>query len=338
MSGKLIKDTLGRALLDLRISVTDRCNFRCTYCMPKEIFGRGYRFLPQHEVLTFEEITRLVKLLASLSTRKIRLTGGEPLMRREVEELIRMLAEIPEIDDLALTTNGSFPVDRVQSLKKAGLKRMTVSLDSLDDAVFKKMNDADFPVNRVMEWMDASLEAGFEPLKINIVVQRGVNEDDILPMARRFNLPNTILRFIEYMDVGSSNDWRLDGVVPAKEIAERIHQEMPLEAIDPNYNSEVAKRWRYKESGNEIGFITSVTQPFCGDCTRVRLSANGSLYTCLFAAQGHDLKSLIRGGASDEELTKAITDIWQKRIDRYSEIRSSETKDLPKVEMSFIGG
>ena len=338
MSGKLIKDTLGRALLDLRISVTDRCNFRCTYCMPKEIFGRGYRFLPQHEVLTFEEITRLVKLLASLSTRKIRLTGGEPLMRREVEELIRMLAEIPEIDDLALTTNGSFPVDRVQSLKKAGLKRMTVSLDSLDDAVFKKMNDADFPVNRVMEWMDASLEAGFEPLKINIVVQRGVNEDDILPMARRFNLPNTILRFIEYMDVGSSNDWRLDGVVPAKEIAERIHQEMPLEAIDPNYNSEVAKRWRYKESGNEIGFITSVTQPFCGDCTRVRLSANGSLYTCLFSAQGHDLKSLIRGGASDEELTKAITDIWQKRIDRYSEIRSSETKDLPKVEMSFIGG
>ena len=338
MSGKLIKDTLGRALLDLRISVTDRCNFRCTYCMPKEIFGRGYRFLPQHEVLTFEEITRLVKLLASLGTRKIRLTGGEPLMRREVEELIRMLAEIPEIDDLALTTNGSFPVDRVQSLKKAGLKRMTVSLDSLDDAVFKKMNDADFPVNRVMEWMDASLEAGFEPLKINIVVQRGVNEDDILPMARRFNLPNTILRFIEYMDVGSSNDWRLDDVVPAKEIAERIHQEMPLEAIDPNYNSEVAKRWRYKESGNEIGFITSVTQPFCGDCTRVRLSANGSLYTCLFAAQGHDLKSLIRGGASDEELTKAITDIWQKRIDRYSEIRSSETKDLPKVEMSFIGG
>ena len=338
MSGKLIKDTLGRALLDLRISVTDRCNFRCTYCMPKEIFGRGYRFLPQHEVLTFEEITRLVKLLASLSTRKIRLTGGEPLMRREVEELIRMLAEIPEIDDLALTTNGSFPVDRVQSLKKAGLKRMTVSLDSLDDAVFKKMNDADFPVNRVMEWMDASLEAGFEPLKINIVVQRGVNEDDILPMARRFNLPNTILRFIEYMDVGSSNDWRLDDVVPAKEIAERIHQEMPLEAIDPNYNSEVAKRWRYKESGNEIGFITSVTQPFCGDCTRVRLSANGSLYTCLFSAQGHDLKSLIRGGASDEELTKAITDIWQKRIDRYSEIRSSETKDLPKVEMSFIGG
>lgn len=338
MSGKLIKDTLGRALLDLRISVTDRCNFRCTYCMPKEIFGRGYRFLPQHEVLTFEEITRLVKLLASLGTRKIRLTGGEPLMRREVEELIRMLAEIPEIDDLALTTNGSFPVDRVQSLKKAGLKRMTVSLDSLDDAVFKKMNDADFPVNRVMEWMDASLEAGFEPLKINIVVQRGVNEDDILPMARRFNLPNTILRFIEYMDVGSSNDWRLDDVVPAKEIAERIHQEMPLEAIDPNYNSEVAKRWRYKESGNEIGFITSVTQPFCGDCTRVRLSANGSLYTCLFSAQGHDLKSLIRGGASDEELTKAITDIWQKRIDRYSEIRSSETKDLPKVEMSFIGG
>ena len=338
MSEEFIKDTLGRALLDLRISVTDRCNFRCTYCMPKEIFGRGYRFLPQKEVLTFEEITRLTKLFAALGTRKIRLTGGEPLMRREVEELIKMLAEIPGIDDLALTTNGSFPVERVQTLKQAGLKRMTVSLDSLDDVVFMKMNDVDFPVSRVLEWIEASITAGFEPIKINMVVQRGVNEDSILPMARYFNKPNTILRFIEYMDVGSSNDWRLDDVVPAKEIAERIHAEMPLELIGPNYTSEVAKRWRYKESGNEVGFITSVTQPFCGTCTRVRLSANGSFYTCLFAAQGHDLKSLIRGGASDEELTKSITDIWQKRIDRYSEIRSSETKDLPKVEMSFIGG
>ena len=338
MSKELTKDTLGRALQDLRISVTDRCNFRCTYCMPKEVFGRGYRFLPHEELLTFEELTRLVKIFVTIGTRKLRITGGEPIMRREVEKLIAMLVEIPGIEDLALSTNGSFPIQRVQTLRQAGLKRMTVSLDSLDDKVFNIMNDVDFSVSRVLEWIETSLEAGFEPIKINMVVMRGVNEDSILPMARHFDRPNTILRFIEYMDVGRSNDWRLDDVVSATEIAERIHAEMPLVPLQPNYHSEVAKRWRYKESGNEIGLITSVTQPFCGDCTRARLSANGSLYNCLFSAQGHDLKSLLRSEAGDEEVAQAIKEIWKARTDRYSEIRSSQTKDLPKVEMSFIGG
>lgn len=332
------EDTLGRALKDLRISVTDRCNFRCTYCMPKEIFGRGYRFLPQEEVLTFEEITRLVSVFASLGTRKIRLTGGEPLMRKEFESLIGMLAAIEGIEDLAITTNGSFPHERIQTLKEAGLQRMTVSLDALDDATFMKMNDVDFPVEKVLGWIDASLEAGFTPIKINMVVQRGINDKNILPMARRFNRPDTILRFIEFMDVGSTNGWRLDEVVSAKQIVEQIHAQMPLEPVEANYRGEVASRYRYQETGNEIGIISSVTQPFCGNCTRIRLSANGSLYTCLFAAEGHDLKSKLRSGVSDQDLREFITGIWQKRADRYSELRSSQTGDLPKVEMSFIGG
>ncbi|HKJ27514.1 MAG TPA: GTP 3',8-cyclase MoaA [Anaerolineales bacterium] len=331
-------DVFGRALRDLRISVTDRCNFRCVYCMPKEIFGRGYRFLPQEEVLTFEEITRLVNIFAGLGTRKIRLTGGEPLMRRQVEGLVEMLAAVPGIDDLAMTTNGSFPVERIQMLKDAGLQRMTVSLDSLDDEIFMAMNDMKVPVSRVLNWIETAQTKGFNPVKVNMVVKRGLNEDSILPMARKFNTPGTILRFIEFMDVGSSNGWRMDEVVPAKEIIQLIHREMPLEEIPPNYPGEVATRFRYKDTGNEIGVIASVTKPFCRGCTRIRLSANGSLYTCLFAVQGHDLKTPLRDGASDAEIIEIITNLWQNRTDQYSDLRSEETDDLPKVEMSFIGG
>lgn len=333
-----LNDALGRALRDLRISVTDRCNFRCTYCMPKEIFGRGYQFLPHEDVLTFEEITRLVRIFASLGTRKLRLTGGEPFMRREIETLVAMLAEIPGIQDLAITTNGSFPTARIASIQAAGVRRMTVSLDALDDETFFKLNDMQVPVSRVMGWIDMAIEAGFSPLKINMVVKRGVNEHSILPMARLFNRPETILRYIEFMDVGSSNGWRMDDVIPAKEILQRVHQEMPLEPIAPNYPGEVATRFRYQDTGNEVGVIASVTMPFCRGCTRARLSANGSLYTCLFAAQGHDLKSLLRSGASDQQISQTILDIWTNRSDRYSELRSQETADLPKVEMSFIGG
>jgi cyclic pyranopterin phosphate synthase len=332
------QDLLGRALRDLRISVTDRCNFRCVYCMPKEIFGSDYKFLTHYEILTFEEITRLARVFVSLGTRKIRLTGGEPLVRRDVVKLVEMLAEIPDLEDLAMTTNGSFPTHYITKLQRAGLQRMTVSLDSLDDAVFQSLNDVQFPVERVLNWIDAAIEAGYAPIKVNMVVKGGVSEDSILPMARRFDTPNTILRFIEYMDVGNSNGWRMDDVIPAHEILKRLNAEMPLETIPPNYPGEVARRFRYQESGNEIGFIASVTQPFCGGCTRARLSANGSLYTCLFSANGHDVKTMIRSGASDEELTEHITDIWLKRSDQYSQKRTENTQDLPKVEMSFIGG
>ena len=333
-----IYDTLGRALRDLRISVTDRCNFRCTYCMPKEVFGRDYQFLPQDQLLSFEEINRLARVFASLGTRKLRLTGGEPMMRRDLEGLVAMLAQIEGIDDIALTTNGSFPLERVQSLKDAGLHRMTVSLDSLDDQTFMAMNDVEFPVQRVLDWVAEALRVGLAPVKINMVVKRGVNEDSILPMARYFNHPGTILRFIEFMDVGHTNGWRLDDVVSAREIIQRIHAELPLESLDANYRGEVANRWRYKETGHEIGVIASVTQPFCGDCTRARLSADGSVYTCLFAIKGTDFKSLLRAGADDETLKAAVLGMWGKRADRYSEIRSEATTDLPKVEMSFIGG
>ena len=332
------KDTMSRALRDLRISVTDRCNFRCVYCMPKEIFGSDYQFLPQSEVLTFEEIARLAKIFVSLGTRKIRLTGGEPMLRREVLTLIEMLAEIPDLEDLAMTTNGSFPVSFIPRLKEAGLQRMTVSLDSLDDDVFQSLNDVKFPVERVLDWIEAGIEAGFSPIKVNMVVKRGVSDESILPMARRFDTPDAILRFIEYMDVGNSNGWRMDDVVSAQEILKRVNAEIPLEAIEPNYPGEVARRFRYQESGNEIGIIASVTQPFCGNCTRARLSADGSLYTCLFSAQGQDLKAMLRSGTSDEQLVELITNTWLARTDRYSQQRSENTNDLPKVEMSFIGG
>ena len=330
-------DTLGRPLRDLRISVTDRCNFRCTYCMPKEVFGRDYPFLSRDQLLTFEEIARLARAFVACGVEKIRLTGGEPLLRKDLERLVALLAELPGLD-LTLTTNGSLLPRKAQALAGAGLRRVTVSLDALEDEVFRAMNDVDFPVARVLEGIDAAAAAGLSPIKINMVVKRGVNEDSILPMARRFRGTGHVLRFIEYMDVGATNGWRLDDVVPAREIVEAIDAELPLEPLEPRYRGEVARRYRYLDGGGEIGVIASVTQPFCGDCTRARLSAEGKLYTCLFALRGHDLRALLRGGASDEELRETIDRVWTARADRYSELRSAATAGLPKVEMSYIGG
>ena len=332
-----LTDTLKRPLRDLRISVTDRCNFRCVYCMPKEVFGPEYKFLHRDQILTFEEITRLARLFTDQGVRKIRLTGGEPLVRRDLPDLVAMLARIPDLD-LTLTTNGSLLRKFAPALKAAGLRRVTVSLDSLDDETFKKMNDVDFPVSRVLDGMDAAAEAGLGPVKVNMVVKRGMNETSILPMARFFREKGYILRFIEYMDVGHSNGWRLDDVVPAAEIVRTISAEMPLEPADPNYTGEVAERWRYKDGSGEIGVIASVTQAFCRTCTRARLSAEGQLYTCLFGIKGHDFRALLRGGATDEEISQFIAKVWGKRADRYSEIRSENTVSLPKVEMSHIGG
>jgi len=330
-------DTLGRPLHDLRISVTDHCNFRCGYCMPKEVFDSDYPFLKREQLLSFEEIERLARIFVGLGVEKIRLTGGDPLLRRDIELLVEMLARIPDID-LTMTTNGSLLAHKAQALKDAGLKRLSVSLDSLENDVFTAMNGVDMPVEQVLKGIEAANAVGFKPLKINMVVKRGVNDGSILPMARYFHRSGHILRFIEYMDVGNTNGWRLEDVVPAAKIIETIHAELPLEPIEPNYHGEVAKRYRYLDGGGEIGIIASVTQAFCGDCTRTRLSANGSLYTCLFAANGFDLRELLRGGANDREISQAIVAIWSQRDDRYSEIRSSETVGLPKVEMSFIGG
>jgi cyclic pyranopterin phosphate synthase len=305
--------------------------------MPKEIFGSDYQFLQRSEVLTFEEITRLARLFVAHGVGKIRLTGGEPLVRRQLDRLVAMLAEVPGID-LTLTTNGALLPQQAKALKEAGLKRVTVSLDSLDNAVFKAMNDADFPVENVLAGIEAAAEAGLSPIKVNMVVKRGLNEKSILPMARHFREKGYILRFIEYMDVGSTNGWRLDDVVSAAEIVNMINAELPLEAMDPNYIGEVAERWRYKDGGGEIGVIASVTQAFCGTCTRARLSADGKLYTCLFAISGYDFRQLLRGGASDEEISQTLAKVWRARDDRYSELRSEETISLPKVEMSHIGG
>ncbi|MFN2467595.1 MAG: GTP 3',8-cyclase MoaA [Gaiellaceae bacterium] len=332
----VLADTLARSLRDLRISVTDRCNFRCVYCMPKEVFGRDHRFLERRELLTFEEIERLARIFAGLGVEKIRLTGGEPLVRRELDRLIGRLAPIPGLD-LTLTTNGSLLADRAQALAAAGLRRVTVSLDSLDDSVFAAMNDVDFPVRRVLEGIDAASAAGL-PVKVNMVVRRGLNEDSVLPMVRYFRARGHVLRFIEYMDVGHSNGWRLDDVVPAAELVAAIDVETPLEPVPPTYPGEVANRFRYRDGSGEIGVIASVTQPFCGDCTRARLSAEGRLYTCLFAVRGHDLRALLRGGASDDDLRDRLAAVWRARDDRYSELRSEATLDLPKVEMSYIGG
>lgn len=332
-----LTDTLNRPLRDLRISVTDRCNFRCVYCMPKEIFGPDYAYLHRDQILTFEEITRLARIFAAHGVRKIRLTGGEPLVRKDLPLLVKMLSEIPDLD-LTLTTNGALLAKQAQALKDAGLKRVSVSLDSLDDNIFKAMNDADFPVAKVLEGMETAALVGLEPIKVNMVVKRGVNESSILPMARYFREKGYILRFIEYMDVGHTNGWRMDDVVSSAEIIKIISAEMPLEPVDPNYHGEVAERWRYKDGSGEIGVISSVTQAFCSTCNRARLSAEGKLYTCLFAIKGHDFKSLIRSGATDEELSGAIARVWSKRTDRYSELRSENTIALPKVEMSHIGG
>jgi cyclic pyranopterin phosphate synthase len=333
-----ITDKFNRPLRDLRISVTDRCNFRCTYCMPKEVFGRDFQFLPSADLLTFEEIARLARIFVAHGVEKLRLTGGEPLVRRDLERLVEMLARLDGLKDLTLTTNGSLLARKAQSLKDAGLRRITVSLDSLDNAVFKAMNDVDFPVERVLEGIEAARAAGLSPIKVNMVVKRGVNDDSVVEMARYFKQTGDILRFIEYMDVGSTNGWRMGDVVSAAEIVNMINAEMPLEPVDANYRGEVAARYRYKDGSGEIGVISSVTQPFCGDCTRARLSPEGALYTCLFGRSGHDFRALLRGGKTDEEIATFLRKVWRVRDDRYSEIRTLETARLPKVEMSHIGG
>ncbi|MGB6987585.1 MAG: GTP 3',8-cyclase MoaA [Candidatus Aquilonibacter sp.] len=333
-----VEDRRGRGLRDLRISVTDRCNFRCSYCMPKEVFGRDYQFLPHAELLTFEEIVRLGKIFHGFGVEKVRLTGGEPLLRKGIERLVEMLAaELPGAD-LTLTTNGSALKAKARALKAAGLTRVTVSLDSLDDATFKSMNDVEFPVAKVLEAVDAAANAGLGPVKINMVVKRGINDEQIVDMARHFRGSGNIVRFIEYMDVGTTNGWKMDNVVPSAEVVRTIDAAFPCEPADPNYFGEVAKRWRYKDGSGEFGVISSVTEAFCGSCTRARLSSDGTIYTCLFASKGHDLKSLLRSGKSDEEIRDAIAALWRNRDDRYSEIRTSETANIPKVEMSYIGG
>jgi GTP 3',8-cyclase len=329
------RDTLDRPLRDLRISVTDRCNFRCVYCMPKEVFGREYEFLRRDELLSFEEIERIARAAVGLGATKLRITGGEPLVRRDVERLLELLARLPA--ELTLTTNGALLERKAAALAAAGLRRVTVSRDSLDDATFRAMNDVDFPVADVLAGIDAARAAGL-PVKVNCVVKRGVNEHELVPLARRFRESGDTLRFIEYMDVGATNGWRLDDVVPAAEIVAVLDREFGLEPVAAGYRGEVARRWRYRDGGGEVGVIASVTEPFCGDCTRARLSADGRLYTCLFAVAGHDLRAVVRGGASDAELADALGSIWSRRADRYSELRSAATRIERKVEMSYIGG
>ena len=356
-----LADARGRALRDLRISVTDRCNFRCVYCMPREVFGADHAFLDRKEVLSLEEIARLAALFVEQGVRKIRLTGGEPLVRRGLETLVEKLTAIPGLEDLSLTTNGSLLTPaRAHALRDAGLGRVTISLDALDDAVFKRINDVNFPVSGVLRAIDAAADAGLAPIKVNMVVKRGGNEDQILPMARHFRGSGHIVRYIEYMDVGNSNGWELADVVSAREIVERIDERYPLEPVGANYPGEVANRWRYRDGAGEIGVIASVSQPFCGGCTRARLSAEGRLYTCLFATSGHDFRATLRTGATDEELRSRLARIWGRRDDRYSELRTAATpspdarrgagaaagtegrapvtKKTPKIEMSYIGG
>ncbi|HZC75703.1 MAG TPA: GTP 3',8-cyclase MoaA [Gaiellaceae bacterium] len=334
-------DRLGRPLETLRVSITDRCNFRCVYCMPKEVFGRDFAFLERRELLTLEEIARVVGVFAGLGVRTVRITGGEPLVRRNVEHLVELLAAIERPDggrlELALTTNGSLLAQKAEALAAAGLSRVTVSLDSLDNESFRAMNDVDFPVARVLEGIDAAAAEGL-PVKVNAVVKRGANDGDVLGLAEHFRDSGHVLRFIEYMDVGSTNGWRLEDVVSAEEIVRRISERWPLEPVALERPDATAQRWRYADGAGEVGVIASVTQPFCGGCSRARLSAEGRLYTCLFAARGHDLRAPLRLGASDEELVDNLRSIWTRRTDRYSELRTAETAALPKVEMSYIGG
>jgi GTP 3',8-cyclase len=332
-----LMDTRGRPLQDLRISVTDRCNFRCTYCMPREHFGSDFRFLPQRELLSFEEIARVARELVALGVRKVRITGGEPLLRRELERLVAQLSCIDGID-LALTTNGTLLAEKAALLATAGLRRVTVSLDSLDERVFQAMNDSHVPVSQVLAGIEAAERAGLGPIKINAVVRRGVNDGEVVALARRFRGSGHVMRFIEYMDVGTTNGWDRREVVSGAEIVQRISEEMPLEPVAPTSAGEVARRYRYRDGSGEIGVITSVTAPFCGDCTRIRLSAEGRLFTCLFATQGTDLRPLLRGGASDQELRSAVTALWSSRSDRYSESRNDGKRRLPRIEMSYIGG
>ena len=335
-SGRL-SDTRNRSVRDLRISITDRCNFRCTYCMPRTVFGRDYPFLARSDLLDFEEILRIARVFAAHGVRKIRLTGGEPLLRRDIERLISMLAGIGGVE-LALTTNGSLLAKKARALRDAGLDRITVSLDSLDDDVFRAMNDADYPVAHVIEGIEAAQAAGLVPVKVNAVIKRSVNRDAIVPIARHFRGTGAIPRFIEYMDVGSTNGWRMDEVVPSAEVLALIDAELPIEPVGSDYPGEVAQRWRYRDGGGELGVVSSVTRAFCATCTRARLSTDGKLYTCLFASEGHDLRALIRGGASDATLCAAIAGIWRSRGDHYSEIRSAQAGTGGRVEMSYIGG
>ena len=344
----LLTDTLARPLRDLRISVTDRCNFRCSYCMPSEVFNKNYAFLPQTALLSFEEIARLARIFVAHGVEKIRLTGGEPLLRKNLEVLIEMLARMTTAAgkplDITLTTNASLLAKKAQSLKNAGLQRVTVSLDAMDDSIFRSMNDVDFPVADVMRGIEAANKVGLLPIKINMVVKRGTNDQEILPMARHFRHSGNVLRFIEYMDVGATNGWRMDEVLPTAQVIERINSHFPVSAIDANYTGETAERWRYADGGGEIGVISSVTQAFCSDCNRARLSTEGKLFSCLFASQGHDLRALLRNGCSDEKISSAVAHIWHKRDDRYSELRAALPADTQigdgkkRVEMSYIGG
>ena len=342
----LVGDTLGRPLRDLRISVTDRCNFRCSYCMPKEVFDKNYQFLPQTSLLSFEEITRAAKLFVAHGVHKIRLTGGEPLLRKHLEVLVGMLSALRTVDgepiDLTLTTNGSVLAKKAQALKDAGLQRVTVSLDALDDTIFRRMNDADFPVADVLRGIEAAERAGLGPIKVNMVVKRGTNDQEIVAMARHFKGTPIVLRFIEFMDVGATNGWRMDEVMPSAQVVARLNDEFPLEAIGANQTGETAQRWRYRDGSGEIGVISSVTQAFCHECNRARLSTEGKLYLCLFASRGHDLRALLRGDYSDEQIASAIANIWKHRHDRYSELRGAQAADSGtgerRVEMHYIGG
>lgn len=334
-TGRLL-DTRGRAVRDLRISVTDRCNFRCIYCMPKSVFDKDYPYLARSALLSFEEIERIATLFVAHGVNKLRITGGEPLLRKDIEKLIERLARLPV--ELTLTTNGALLAQKARALRDAGLTRVTVSLDAIDDTTFRQMNDVDFPVSRVLDGIEAAHAAGLAPLKINMVVKRGTNDHAIVPMARHFRGSGHIVRFIEFMDVGSSNGWKMDEVLPSTEVIARINAEMPLEPVDPNYPGEVAQRWRHVDGSGEIGVISSVTQAFCSSCTRARLSTEGKIYTCLFATEGHDLRALLRDGRSDEDIASAIGALWQARGDRYSEIRTAETAAARKIEMSYIGG
>ena len=334
-----ISDAFGRPLRDLRVSVTDRCNFRCPYCMPAEVYGERYQFLPKKDILSFEEIARLSRLMVQLGVTKVRLTGGEPLVRAEVSHLVSLLSPDPDLQDLTLTTNGYLLPQQAHSLRDAGLRRITISLDSLDDEVFKTMNGRGYSPDRVLEAIRIAEEVGFNPIKINCVVQKGVNDHTVVDLAQHFKGSGCILRFIEYMDVGNLNGWKLDEVVTAQEIFEMINQKMPLDMLEPNYKGEVALRYRYQDGGGEIGVIASVTQPFCGACTRLRLSTDGKLFTCLFSGQGTDLRGPMRSGASDDDLIGLITRIWSQREDRYSELRTSAAeRPSRKVEMYQIGG
>ncbi len=342
----LLSDRLARPLRDLRISVTDRCNFRCSYCMPREVFDKHYNFLPHTSLLSFEEITRVARLFVAHGVHKLRLTGGEPLLRKDIEVLIGMLGDLrtPEGEplDITLTTNASLLARKAQALKDAGLKRVTVSLDALDDTIFRRMNDADFPVHEVLRGIEAAERAGLGPIKVNMVVKRGTNDSEILAMARRFRGTPIILRFIEYMDVGATNGWCMDEVLPSAEVIARLHEIGPLDPVEPNVTGETAERWRWRDGGGEVGVISSVTQAFCRNCNRARLSTEGKLFLCLFASQGHDLRALLRGGFNDEQIGSAIAHIWQGREDRYSELRGAmqaeECSGQQRVEMHYIGG